>query len=139
MSRSPGCFQRNSSCHSAASIEGAAARSLGFVELVPVDAHVCGRQKFSIIFYLGLILQRRIDDLEFRKSYCLVGREVGVPSLEKGVGGDFHEVGGEAAHGEVHLGQLVGGGGELLPVDGDVLGVAVVAADELEGLHEHAA
>lgn len=53
--------------------------------------------------------------------------------LEKGVGGDFHEVGGEAAHGEVHLGQLVGGGGELLPVDGDVLGVAVVAADELEG------
>ena len=48
-------------------------------------------------------------------------------------------VGGEAAHGQVHLGQLVGGGGELLSVDGDVLGVAVVAADELEGLHEHAA
>ena len=57
--------------------------------------------------------------------------------LEKGIGRDFPEVGGEAAHGEVHLGQFVGGGGEFLPVDGDVLGVAVVAADEFEGLYEH--
>ena len=59
--------------------------------------------------------------------------------LEEGIGGDFAEVGREPAHGEVHLGQLVGGGGELLPVNRDVLGVAVVAFDKLERLHEHAA
>ena len=59
--------------------------------------------------------------------------------LEEGVGGDFAEVGGEPAHCEVHLGQLVGGGGELLPVDGDVLLAAVVAFDKLDGLDEHAA
>ena len=34
--------------------------------------------------------------------------------------------------------KLVGGGGELLPVDGDVLLVAVVAFDKLDRLHEHA-
>ena len=72
-------------------------------------------------------------------GHDVVGLEVGVLILEKGVGGDFTEVGGEPAHGEVHLGQLVGGGGELLPVDGDVLLVAVVAFDKLDGLHEHAA
>lgn len=72
-------------------------------------------------------------------SHDVVGLEVGVLILEEGIGGDFPEVGGEPAHREVHLGQLVGGGGELLPVDGDVLGVAVVAFDEFERLHEHAA
>ncbi len=85
--------------------------------------------------------------------------------LEESIGGDFAEVGGEPAHGEVHLGQLVGGGGELirqlpplphppgalrtsqmgaprpfvLPVDGDVLFVAVVAFHKFERLNEHAA
>ena len=64
-------------------------------------------------------------------GHDVVGLEVGVLVLEEGIGGDFPEVGGEAAHGEVHLGQLVGGGGDLLPVDGDVLGVAVVASTNL--------
>ena len=72
-------------------------------------------------------------------GHDVVGLEVGVLILEEGVGGDFAEVGGEPAHGEVHLGQLVGGGGELLPVDGDVLLVAVVAFDKFDGLDEHAA
>ena len=72
-------------------------------------------------------------------GHDVVGLEVGVLILEEGIGGDFAEVGGEPAHGEVHLGQLVGGGGELLPVDGDVLGAAVVAFDKLDRLHEHAA
>ena len=72
-------------------------------------------------------------------GHDVVGLEVGVLILEEGVGGDFAEVGGEPAHGEVHLGQLVGGGGELLPVDGDVLFAAVVAFDKLDGLDEHAA
>ena len=48
--------------------------------------------------------------------------------LEEGIGGDFAEVGEVPAHGEVHFGQLVGGGGELLPVDGDVLLAARFAA-----------
>ena len=72
-------------------------------------------------------------------GHDVVGLEVGVLILEEGVGGDFAEVGGEPAHREVHLGELVGGGGELLSVNRDVLGVAVVAFDELERLHEHAA
>ncbi len=72
-------------------------------------------------------------------GHDVVGLEVGVLILEEGVGGDFAEVGGEPAHGEVHLGQLVGGGGELLPVDGDVFLAAVVAFDKLDGLDEHAA
>ena len=72
-------------------------------------------------------------------GHDVVGLEVGVLILEEGIGGDFAEVGREPAHGEVHLGQLVGGGGELLPVNRDVLGVAVVAFHKLERLHEHAA
>ena len=68
-----------------------------------------------------------------------VGLEVGVLVLEEGIGGDFAELGREPAHGEVHLGQLVGGGGELLPVNRDVFLAAVVAFDKLERLHEHAA
>lgn len=72
-------------------------------------------------------------------GHDVVGLEVGVLILEEGIGGDVPEVGGEPAHGEVHLGQLVGGGGEFLPVDGDVLFAAVVAFDKLDRLHEHAA
>ena len=72
-------------------------------------------------------------------GHDVVGLEVGVLILEESIGGDFAEVGREPAHGEVHLGQLVGGGGHFLSVDGDVLGVAVVAFDKLERLHEHAA
>ena len=72
-------------------------------------------------------------------GHDVVGLEVGVLILEEGIGGDFAEVGGEPAHGEVHLGQLVGGGGELLPVDGDVLLASVVAFDKFDGLDEHAA
>jgi len=70
--------------------------------------------------------------VEGRVGHDVVGLEVGVLVFEKGVGRHFAEVGGEAAHGEIHLGQLVGGVGHLLPVNGDVLGVAVVALDELE-------
>lgn len=77
--------------------------------------------------------------VEGRIGHDVVGLEVGVLILEEGIGGDFAEVGGEPAHGEIHLGQLVGGAGELLPVNRDVLGVAVVAFDKLERLHEHAA
>lgn len=80
-----------------------------------------------------------VAQVEGRIGHDVVGLEVGVLILEEGIGGDFAEVGRESAHGEVHLGQLVGGGGELLPVNRDVLGVAVVAFDKLERLHEHAA
>ena len=72
-------------------------------------------------------------------GHDVVGLEVGVLILEEGIGGDVPEVGGEPAHGEVHLGQLVGGGGELLPVDRDVLLAAVVAFDKFDRLDEHAA
>ena len=37
-------------------------------------------------------------------GHDVVGLEVGVLILEEGIGGDFAELGGEPAHGEVHLG-----------------------------------
>ena len=59
--------------------------------------------------------------------------------LEEGIRRHITEVGGNAADGQVHLGQLVGGGGLFLAVDGDVFLVALVAFHKLHGLHEHAA
>ena len=49
------------------------------------------------------------------------------------------DVGVDAAHGEVHLGQPPGGVVALLAVDGDVADAAAVALHERLGLHEHAA
>ena len=49
------------------------------------------------------------------------------------------DVGVDAAHGEVHLGQPPRRVVALLPVDRDVADPAAVALDELLGLHEHAA
>jgi len=73
--------------------------------------------------------------IEGRICHNEISLEVGVLILEEGVGGYFAEVGREAAHSEVHPCQLVGGGGELLPVDGDVLLAAVA---KLDGLDENA-
>ena len=58
---------------------------------------------------------------------------------EESVFGDVSEVGGDAANGKVHFGQLVSGGGILLPIDGDIPFVPVMVFDEFDGLHEHAA
>ena len=59
--------------------------------------------------------------------------------VAEGVGGAVAEVGLDAAEGEVHLGQLPGGVGELLAVDRDVGALAAVGLHELGRLDEHAA
>src|SRR5690554_567587 len=48
-------------------------------------------------------------------------------------------IGVDAAHGEVHLGQAPGGVVALLAVDGDVADATAMLQHELLALHEHAA
>ena len=69
--------------------------------------------------------------VEGRISHDEVGLEVQVLVPEEGVGGYFAQIAGDAANGQVHLGQFVGGAGLLLPIDGDVPLVALVVLDEL--------
>ena len=80
-----------------------------------------------------------VADVERRIGEHEVGAQVGVEILGERVGRAVAEVGLDAAEGEVHLGQLPGGVGELLAVDGDVGALAAVGLHELGGLHEHAA
>ena len=49
------------------------------------------------------------------------------------------QVVGDTADGEIHLRQFVGGVGVFLPIDRDVLLVAMVRLDEPHALHEHSA
>ena len=77
--------------------------------------------------------------VERRIGHDKVGLQVRMLILEKAIGRHLTQIGGDAANGQVHLGQLVRGGGQLLPVDGDVLAVALVAVDKLQRLHEHTA
>ena len=74
-----------------------------------------------------------------RVGHDEVGLQVRVLVFKEGVGGNFAQVGADAANGQVHLGQLVGGAGLLLPVDGDVLLVTLVVLHKFDRLHEHAA
>ena len=59
--------------------------------------------------------------------------------VKEGVRRALAQIAGEAAHRQVHLRQLVGGAGQLLTVDGDILALALMALHKLQRLHEHAA
>ncbi|MNQ90751.1 hypothetical protein D3C85_1061040 [compost metagenome] len=61
----------------------------------------------------------------------LVGKE--------GIGRALPQIAGQAAHRQVHFGQLVSGAGQLLAVDGNILALPLMALHKLEGLDEHAA
>ena len=61
-----------------------------------------------------------------------------MPVVMERISGSFAQVAGYAPDGQVHFGQLVGGVGIFLPIDGNVFLVAVVRLDELHALHEHA-
>ena len=59
--------------------------------------------------------------------------------FKEGVGGYVAEIGADAADREVHLGQLVGGAGLFLAVDGDVFFIALMVFNKFDRLHEHTA
>ena len=79
-----------------------------------------------------LLVERRIghDEVGFETLMLVVVESVGLL---------LSQVAGNSADGEVHLGQLVGGLGVFLAVNGNIFLVAVVALDKLETLHEHTA
>ena len=74
-----------------------------------------------------------------RVGHNEIGLEIRMLILEKGIGGHLAQIGGDTANGQIHLGQLVGSAGLLLPVDRDVFGVAVMALNKLYRLNEHTA
>ena len=79
-----------------------------------------------------------IGHVEGRIGEDGVGLQILVQIVVEAVGLVGAEVGVDAADGEVHPGQLPGGGGGLLAIDGDIAQPAAVFLDELLALHEHA-
>jgi len=78
-------------------------------------------------------------EVEGRIGHDEVGLQIFVLILEEGISRNLTQIAGDAANGQVHLRQLVGGAGVFLPVDGDVLLAALVILDKLDRLYEHAA
>ena len=78
-------------------------------------------------------------EVERRIGHDVIGFEIRVLILEEGIGGDFAQVAGDAANGQIHFGQLISRAGLLLPIDRDVFLVTAVAGDELHRLDKHAA
>lgn len=70
-------------------------------------------------------------EVEGRVGQDEVRLQLGVTIVEEGVGVILAQVGLDASDGEVHLGQLPGGGVGVLPENGDPVDVAAVAFDEL--------
>jgi hypothetical protein len=79
-----------------------------------------------------------VTDVEGEIGEDVVGLEVPVEIAAKGVRRFRAEVALNAADGEVHDGELPGGGIALLPVDGDVAHAPAVSFDEAFALHEEA-
>ncbi len=59
--------------------------------------------------------------------------------LEERIGWNVAQIGRQSSHRQVHLGQLLRGGRELLTVHRDVFGIAMVRLHELQRLHKHPA
>ncbi len=78
-----------------------------------------------------------IGHIEGRVGEDIVSLQILVQIVVEAVGLMGAEVGVDAADGQVHLGQLPGGGVGLLAVDGDVAQPAAVLLDELLALYKH--
>ena len=88
----------------------------------------------------GVVLAARpVLDVEWRVGQDHVGLEVRVQVAGKSVAPRRAQVAEDAMDGQVHLRHPPGALVQLLAVDGDVAGRAVVRLQELLGLHEHAA
>ena len=71
-------------------------------------------------------------------GHDVVGFEIRV-LVGKGCRPGAPQITGETTHSQVHLGQLCKWCWSALAVDGDILALALMAFDKLEGLHEHTA
>ncbi len=69
-----------------------------------------------------VVLAEPVADVEGKVGEDVVGLEVGVEVVAEGVGACLADIALDAADGEVHEGELPGGGVALLAVDGDVAG-----------------
>ena len=91
--------------------------------------------KARIFGQLGIVAP--VFQVKRRVGQNIVGFQVRVLVAEEGVRRAFAEVGGEAANGKVHLRQLVGGGRQLLTVQGDIAAFPLMTFDKLHRLDKH--
>lgn len=80
-----------------------------------------------------------VGEIEGRIGHDEIRLQSRVAVVEEGVGVELSQVGLDAPDGEVHLRHLPSCRIGILPIDGDVVDVALVVLDELRGLYEHPA
>ena len=76
-------------------------------------------------------------EVEGRISHNIVGLELGVAVVEKGVSVEFPQVRLDSPDGQIHLGHLPGGRVGVLTKDGNLIDVAAVVFHKLCRLHKH--
>lgn len=76
---------------------------------------------------LGQFISRSpVFHVERRIGHDVIGLQVRMLILEERISRNFAQIGRQSSHRQVHLGQLVRRGRELLTVHRDVFGVAVM-------------
>ena len=91
--------------------------------------------KARIFGQLGIVTP--VFQVKRRVGQDIVGFQVRVLVAEEGVRRALAKVSGEAANGKVHLRQLVGGGRQLLTVQGDIAAFPLMAFNKLHRLDKH--
>lgn len=98
-----------------------------------------GRRAVCPTWIIGKGFAPPIADVEWRVCHNEIHLFVDVLRLCETVGVVFAEVVINAANRHIHGGEFPGGGVEFLPVDGNVVDVALMGGDKAFGLHEKAA